>query len=130
MKKTLCICIIALLLGACNRDIEEFRFVGKVVGAEMCSSSLIGYIIDIQSPDSLGADITTSSGTYHHAVMAYRSSRQLKQDEVVYGVGYFTKSFAALNCFGLIENNLPEMILLSVDEDSTDFNTKQQTVSL
>ena len=40
-----------LLLGACNRDIEEFRFTGIVVGGEMCSSSQIGYVIDIVTPD-------------------------------------------------------------------------------
>jgi hypothetical protein len=109
------------LLGACNNDIEEFRFVGKVVDAKMCSTSQFGYVLDIVSPDSLGGEIMTGGATYHHAVMAYRSSRALQKDEMVYGVGYFTKSYAALNCMGLINNDLPEMILLSVDEDSTEF---------
>ncbi len=111
----------SVLLGSCNRDIEEFRFVGKVVDAQMCSSTMYGYVIDIMSPDSLGGEITTSGTTYHHAVMAYRASRALRKNEVVYGVAYFTKSYAALNCLGLINNDLPEVILLSVDEDSTTF---------
>ncbi len=115
------ILLTTVLLGACNSDIEEFRFVGKVVDAKMCNSSMLGYVIDITSPDSLGSDITTAGGTYHHAVMAYRASRALQKDEIVYGVAYFTKSFSALNCLGLINNDLPEIILLSVDEDSTTF---------
>lgn len=119
--KLIVISTIAILLGACNRDIEEFRFVGKVVGAELCSSSQTGYVIDIIAPDSIGGEITLSDGTYHNAVMAYRTSRRLVKDEVIYGVAYFTESYAALNCYGLIDNGLPEMILLSVDEDSADY---------
>lgn len=113
--------LISVLLGACNRDIEEFRFVGKVVDAKMCNSSMYGYVIDIMSPDSIGGEITTGGGTYHHAVMAYRASRALMKDEVVYGVAYFTKSYSALNCLGLINSDLPEVILLSVDEDSSEY---------
>lgn len=112
------------LLGACNSDIEEFRFVGKVVDAKMCSTSQFGYVLDIVTPDSLGGEIITGGNTYHHAVMAYRSARVLQKDEVIYGVGYFTKNYSALNCMGLINNDLPEMILLSVDEDSTEYQNQ------
>ena len=105
-----------VLLGACNRDIEEFRFTGTVVGGEMCSSSQIGYIIDIFTPDNLGESFTNTSGSYDHAVMAYRAPRILHYGDTIEGVAYFTESYAALNCFGIIDNGLPEMVLLSVDE--------------
>ncbi len=124
MKKTLILSLSFLFFIACNRDVDEFRFKGKVVGAEMCTSSLMGYVIDISYPDSLGGSIMIDGTTYNHAVMAYRSSRLLKKDEVVYGVAYFTKSFAALNCLGLINSDLPEIVLLSVDEDSTSVTPK------
>ncbi|MBP5547971.1 MAG: hypothetical protein J6X58_03645 [Bacteroidales bacterium] len=106
-----------LLFAACNNDIDEFRFKGHVVGAEMCSSSQIGYVIDILSPDSIGGEILLDGATYRNAVMGYKASRILHQGDTFYGVAHFTESYAALNCFGLINNNLPEVILLSVDED-------------
>lgn len=116
--RTLVIALITTtLLGACNRDIEEFRFTGHVVGAEMCSSSQIGYIIDILEPDSIGSTYSNSNGTFRNAVMGYKASRLLHQGDTIAGVAYFTESYAALNCFGIIDNDLPEVILLSVDEE-------------
>ena len=105
-----------MLLGACNRDIEEFRFTGHVVGAEMCSSSQLGYVIDIFTPDSIGNRYSSADGTFEHAVMGYKSPKLLHHGDTISGVAYFTESYAALNCFGIIDNNLPEIILLSVDE--------------
>lgn len=118
MKKILFLALAASMLAvACNRDIDEFRFTGKVVGGKMCSSSQIGYVINILSPDSIGKAYTGADGTYSNAVMAYRASRLLKDGDTIYGVAYLTESYAALNCFGIIDNDLPEVILLSVDED-------------
>ena len=114
-----------LLLASCGNGDDEFRFVGKVVGAELCNSAVTGYIIDVQSPDSIGGTVTVGGIEYRNALMGYKSPRPLKADEKVFGVAYMTKSYAALNCLGLVNNGLPEMILLSVDEDSTDFQTKR-----
>lgn len=111
---------LAVLFCSCNRDIQEFHFSGTVVGAEMCSSREFAYVIDIATPDSIGDTISITSGHYEHAVMAYRSSRLLKMDEQIYGVGYLTKDYAALNCIGIFNGHLPEMILLSVDEEPTE----------
>ena len=120
MKAIKTILLVSCLTGlftACNRDIEEFRFTGHVVGAEMCSSSLIGYVIDIISDNDIGVEFTTADGKFNKCVMGYRASRILHQDDTIYGVASPTKSFAALNCFGIINKDLPEVILLSVDED-------------
>ena len=119
MKKSIftILTLTTILLVACNRDIEEFRFTGKVVGGELCSNSQVAYILDIISPDSIGGEYTNSSGNYKNAVIAYRSSRILSQNDTIYGIAYMTKNYAALNCFGVIDNNLPEVILLSVDEE-------------
>ena len=115
MKKILLaiITITTVLLAACNRDIEEFRFKGVVVGGELCSNSQLAYILDIKSPERIG-------GSYTNAIIAYRSSRMLYQGDTIYGIAYLTKSYAALNCFGIIDDNLPEAILLSVDEEASE----------
>lgn len=115
-KIFLIIIFISTLLVSCGDD-EEFRFVGKVIGGRLCSPSLVGYIIEIQSPDDIGGTITIGNTTYNNTVMAYRASRILHNGEIVYGVAHKTSSFAALNCQGLIEEDLPEIILLSVDEE-------------
>ena len=104
------------LLSACNKDIDEFRFTGLVVGADMCSSSQIGYMIDIMTPNDLGVEYTLGNTKYSHMVMGYRASRILHQGDTVNAVGYFTESYASLNCYGSIDRGLPEVILLSVDE--------------
>ena len=117
MKKALLLALTVFLAAtACNRDIEEFHFTGRVIGGEMCSSSQIGYVIDILSPDSIGGSYTGVGGSSNNAVMGYRASRILHNGDTINGVAYITESYAALNCFGIIDNNLPEVILLSVDE--------------
>ena len=63
------------LLCSCNSGIDEFKFKGYVVGAEMCTSSQIGYAIAIVTPDSIGATFNTSVGKYENVVMAYKASR-------------------------------------------------------
>ena len=105
-----------VLLAACNNDIEEFRFTGRVVDGWMCSASQMGYIIDIQSSDELGTEYTKEGQTYSHAVIGYKAPKRLYQDDTVSGVAYMTKSYAALNCLGIIDEDLPEMIILSIDK--------------
>ena len=107
-----------LLLSSCNRDVDEFKFKGYVVGGGACSASQVYYVIDILSPDSLGDDFTFGGFQYHHAVTAYKASRQLYQGDTIYGVAYFTKSYAELNCIGISDTKLPEIILLSTDEEA------------
>lgn len=122
MKKTVnktfpvLIFIALFLFNSCNRDVDEFRFTGHVVGSQLCSSSQIGYAIDIIEPDSIGKPINISGIQYQNVVMAYRASRILHQGDTIKGVAYITKSYAELNCFGISEYDLPEVILLSCDE--------------
>ncbi|MBQ7062091.1 MAG: hypothetical protein IJM88_02225 [Bacteroidales bacterium] len=103
------------LFAACNSDIEEFRFTGHVVGARLCSSTQLGYVIDLLDTEDMGVEFTANSLTYKHAVIGYKSPQRLMEDDTVTGVAYLTKSYAALNCFGIIEEELPEIIILSID---------------
>lgn len=101
----------------CKKNYEEFYFSGKVVGAQICSSTQLSYMIDITYPEGLGDTITTSYGKFQHAVMAYHPPRRMTENEVVYGVAYRTKDWGKLNCVGLFNYTLPEIVLLGVDED-------------
>lgn len=116
MRKTLIFIAITLVSLACNRDIDEFKFSAVVVGAKICSSTQVAYIINVISPKEIGVAYSGSTGEYDNAVIAYRASRILKAGDTIYGVAYITESYAALNCFGIIEKDMPEVILLSDDE--------------
>lgn len=127
MKKSIVFALLSLALmglSACKRNYEEFKFKGKVVGAEMCSSRIIGYIIDFEKPEGYGDTITINGTRYQNAIMGYQATRRLKDGETIYGVAYAYKDFAALNCLIVYNNNLPEVSLISVDEDENIFDEK------
>lgn len=114
------ILLLTALVDGCNSDIDEFRFSGRVVGMAPCNASQIGYVIAIDSPGCIGDTITIDGTAYRNAVVGYRSPRMLSDQEYIYGVAYATHDFAATNCMGLFEAHLPEVILLSVDEEATE----------
>ena len=130
LRSVLLLLAVLLLATACKRDYDEFYFVGRVVGAELCSATTMGYLVEVEKPLAIGDTITVQSGTLSNAVMAYRAPRKLVKDERIFGVGYLTKDFAALNCIGIYNYNLPEMIILSVDEDSTKMKKHPVDVSI
>lgn len=108
----------ALATGSCEKRYEEFFFTARAAGAELCSAYTMGYVLEVEYPKGLGDTLTTVTEHLQNAVMGYRSPRQLKAGEVVYGVGYLQKGFAALNCMGIFNYTVPEMVIVSVDEDS------------
>lgn len=122
----LMLCVVALL-ASCKRNYEEIYVKGRVVGAEMCSSNRLGYLMEMEYPAEIGDTITTYYGHFNNAVMAYEAPRRLEKDEVVYGVAYVTRDYAALHCVGLYNYTLPEIVLLSADEDSTIFTNNDST---
>lgn len=105
------------LTWGCDKGYEEFYFIGHPVGAEMCSATTFGYLLTIDYPQGLGDTITAYGEHYSNAVMAYRSPRLLSEGETIYGVAYQRRDFAALNCVGLFNYTVPEIVLLSVDEE-------------
>ena len=115
-------CCIVLLHG-CKRNYEEFYFKATVAEAGLCSALQTMYILDVVGPKNIGDTLQLSpSFRVENGLFAYRSPRLLSIGETVYGVAYLTEGYAALNCIGLTTYKLPEMVLLSVDEDSNKVN--------
>jgi len=106
-----------LAFSGCKTDYEEFYFKGTVITGEMCSSMMVGYLMELEQPAGVGDTITYDGTFYKNAVMAYRAPRPLKKNETVIGVAYKYKDFAALNCLLVPLFNLPELSIISVDED-------------
>lgn len=120
MKKipSIIVCLATVLaFSGCKTDYEEFYFKGTVIYGEMCSSMMVGYLMEIEKPSGVGDTITYNGTFYKNAVMAYRAPRPLKKDETVIGVAYKYKDFAALNCLLVPLYTLPELSIISVDED-------------
>ncbi len=126
MKKVICTLAIALVAVAtimttsCKKEYEEFYFKGTVIGGELCGSpeSPQGYMMVIEKPTDIGDTITYMGRFYENVIMGYgKNTRSLTDGEVVYGVAYIFKNYAAMNCSGVFQYKLPEMVMLSVDED-------------
>lgn len=120
MKKiaaSLLFLFVIVSITSCKRNYEEFYFKGKVVDGQFCAATQMAYMIEVEYPEGIGDTITLNGVHYKNAVMGYRPPRLLKADETVYGVAYFYKDYAAYNCMFIFYDNLPEMFLLSVDED-------------
>ena len=108
--------LLACLCG-CDRKYEEFYFKGTVLSVEMCNSTGMGYLMEIESPAGLGDTVTHNGKLYRNAVMAYRAPRPIMKGETVVGVAYRHRDFAAYNCLVPPLHTLPELGLISVDED-------------
>lgn len=117
MKPLPLLAALALALTSCGGDYEEFYFKGTVLDVEICSASSMGFLMQIESPAGLGDTATFNGHLYHNAVMAYRPPRPIYAGDTIVGVAYLHRDFAAYNCLVPPQHNLPELGLISVDED-------------
>lgn len=106
-------------LSGCFADYEEYYFKGKVLGGDMCTGTRPMYLIEVEKPQGVGDTLTVDGKLHRNVVMGHRASRLMKDGETVYGVAYNTADYAAYNCFMIFDYQLPEVVLVSVDEDST-----------
>lgn len=103
---------------SCKKDYEEVNFSGTVVGCTMCNTKTMGYVIELSSPEHYGKELAFEGETYHNAVVAYESPKQLRDEQKVSGVMYKTEGYGAINCTMLYDynsNNVQEVILLDID---------------
>lgn len=116
---TLALLLAAFLTTSCFHDYDEFYFVGKIIGSDLCQATSPMYLIEVESPQGIGDTLTVYGELHHNVVMGYRSPRLIRNDEKVYGVAYQTEDYASYNCYMDFSLNLPELVLISVDEDSS-----------
>ncbi len=106
------------VFSSCKKDYEEVRFTGQVVGCTLCNTRTMGYLIELSSPENFGKEMEYNGNTFHNAVVAYESPKQLKDQQTVSGVFYKTSGYALINCSMLYDynsNDFQEVILLSID---------------
>lgn len=100
---------------SCKKDYEEVRFSGIVVGALICNTKTMGYIIELTSPTSFGDEVDFEGLDLHNAVVAYESPVKLRDSMQVSGVFYKTKDYGKINCPIIYKDNIQEVIVLDID---------------
>lgn len=114
--------VLCLSLCGCKKEYEEFYFKGIVRYGSWCTANAPSYLMQVIAPDGIGDTVTLGGTLYRNCVMAYQSPALLQGNDTVYGVGYLTHDYAALHCNLVFFPNVPEMGLLSVDEDPATVN--------
>ena len=109
--------MLSLLAAGCKRNYEEFYFKGTVIDGFLCSGTMVGYAFCVEKPAGIGDTLTVGGTRYVNVVYGYRAPRRLSVGETTYGVAYLYKDFSALNCVVLPLHRLPEMQIISVDEE-------------
>ncbi len=123
MKKIILLLLIPLLLCGCKKRVDDFAFKGKVVGYVQCSGMVssisefdMGYVIALDTPESIGGDYTfTEKKVYHNCVILYHTRSRLQNDETISGRMYLDDQYSAAYCNFHFETGLPEGVCLSLD---------------
>ena len=124
MKKTLLLyALIPLLLVGCKKNEAVFDFSGKVVGYVDCtlnptsiSEMEFGYVVALNSPDSVGRDFTVSDGAVlHNCVILYRTKARYYDGDPISGSMYFDDRYSRAYCQIHRDYDLPEGVCYSLD---------------
>lgn len=123
MKKYLLLLFIPLLFCGCKKHVDEFAFKGTVVGYVQCSGIVtsisefdMGYIIALDTPDSIGGDFTyNTKKVYHNCIVLYHTRSRFEDGEAVSGRMYLDDQYSAAYCNFHIDTGLPEGVCLSID---------------
>ena len=103
------------VFSSCKKDYEEVKFSGRVVGALICNTKTMGYIIELSSPANFGDAVVFDNRDLHNAVVGYESPKRLKDSAMVSGVFYKTKDYGKINCPIVYKDDIQEVIILDID---------------
>lgn len=86
-----------MAVGCVKYDDLEFR--GTVVNYEICNSwQDMGYLVDLEYPDSVGGTYTVGGTTYHNVVIIYQAGEVLTDQSHIAGRFYWETNYAKLYC--------------------------------
>lgn len=117
MKKisTILTVIATLALSSCE-NVEDFSFKGTVIGYEICTSYQdLGYLVDLEYPENIGGEFTTSGETFDNVLVVYQAHYQLKNRETISGTIYLEENFAKSYCNRTYtDRDVPEAVFTSL----------------
>ncbi len=103
------------VFSSCKKDYEEVKFSGRVVGALICNTKTMGYIIELSSPTGYGDAVSFEGRNLQNAIVGYESPKVLKDSALISGVCYKTKDYGKINCPIIYKDDIPEVIILDID---------------
>lgn len=114
---------VALLLASCGKNKDAFEFEGTVRGFVNCTMATatisemdFGYVVEVSSPDSIGADYVNSEGkVLHNCVVLYRTRTRIYEDEPISGEMYLDDKYSRAYCSYHFDLGLPEAVCYRID---------------
>lgn len=114
--------LLVLLLVGCQKH-TEIEFAGTVTGIRQCTSASyldqnVGYIVQLEYPDSIGATIETSEGVASGIIVLYEPNRIIRVNNHIHGTFYLDDKYSRSNCsLHYTDYELPEGVFLELHVD-------------
>lgn len=105
-----------LLLTSCGKNADAFQFEGTVRGFVNCTMATasisemdFGYVVELSSPDSVGAKYVSQDGdVYQNCVVLYRTRTRLFDGDAISGEMYLDDKYSRAYCSYHVKLDLPE----------------------
>lgn len=110
-----------LTLTACKKH-PEIDFAGTVIDIRHCTSSYldnnVGYMVQLDYPDSIGGTISTDEGTATGLIVLYEPDRIVRVDDHIHGSFYLDNKYSKANCaLHYTDYELPEGVFTELHVD-------------
>ena len=120
-SKLLFTATVAFAAASCQKH-PEIDFAGTVINIRQCTGSFldnnVGYIVQLDYPDSIGGTLTTNEGTASGLIVLYDPNRVIHVDEHIHGSFYLDDKYSRSNCsVHYSEIDLPEGVFTRVNVD-------------
>lgn len=123
MKKlSLILSALLLLTAGCGKRTDTFPFSGKVIGYYNCtlnSASIsemdFGYVVSLDTPDSIGSEYTTDGITYTNAILLYRTRASYHDGDAISGTMYLDDDYSKAYCQYHYNLGIPEGVCYTLD---------------
>ena len=112
---------VLVAMTACQKH-PEIDFAGKVIDIRQCTGSYldnnVGYVVQLEYPDSIGGTISTEAGTATGLIVLYEPDRVIRVDDRIHGSFYLDDKYSRANCsLHYTDYELPEGVFTRVNVD-------------
>ncbi len=111
-----------LLMTSCGKRSDTFQFSGTIIGYCNCtlaSASIsemdFGYVVNLDTPDSIGGEYITDGVTYKNAILLYRTKARLADGETISGTMYLDDDYSKAYCQYHFDLGIPEGVCYTLD---------------
>jgi hypothetical protein len=120
-SKSLLVIAAIMALVSCQKH-PEIDFAGKVIDVRQCTSAFmdnnIGYVVQLDYPDSIGGTIETDAGSASGIIVLYEPNRLIYVDDHIRGSFYLDDKYSRANCsLHYTDFDLPEGVFTKVSVD-------------